>query len=156
MANKVKNIHEYIPDKIDTKILNILLLNSKTTNREIASRLGIAVGTVNTRIKRLEKEKIIRRYSIYVDYEKLGYNIEVLIGLKLKKGSFYEFIKGLASNSNVFLAIDITGDYDAEILARFKTRRQLDTFVKGLQQIPQVEYTRTRLILNIYREKEVE
>jgi DNA-binding Lrp family transcriptional regulator len=156
MAAKTKIIHAYVPDKIDNKILNVLLMNSKTTNREMASRIGVAVGTINTRIKKLEKEKIILRYSVDVDYEKLGYNIEVLIGLKLKKGSFYEVMKELAAEKNVFLAIDITGDYDAELLARFKTRRQLDTFVKNLQQQPHIEYTRTRLILNIYRERMVE
>jgi DNA-binding Lrp family transcriptional regulator len=49
----------------------------------------------------------------------------------------------------------MTGDFDAEILARFHTRRQLDNFIKKVQHDPAVENTRTRLILNIYREKEI-
>jgi len=51
--------------------------------------------------------------------------------------------------------MDMTGIYDAEILARFNTTRQLDNFIKKLQKDENVVYTRTRLILNIYREKEI-
>lgn len=142
-------------DEIDKKIINILLFDADTTNREIASKCSIALGTVNNRIKRLKKLGVIKKKTIVVDYEKLGYLIEVIIDLKIKKGGFYDIAKRLAADPNVFLVIDMTGDYDAEILARFRTRRQLDDFIKKLQQNPAIEDTRTRLILNIYREKEI-
>lgn len=142
-------------DEIDKKIVNLLLFDADITNRDIASRCNIALGTVNNRINRLKKSGIIKKKIIIVDYEKLGYAIEVMVALKIKKGGFYEIAKKLAADSSVFLVIDITGDYDAEILARFHTKRQLDSFVKKLQQDPYIESTRTRLILNIYREKEI-
>lgn len=142
-------------DEIDKKIINILLFDADTTNREIASKCSIALGTVNNRLKILKKLEVIKKKTIVVDYEKLGYLIEVIIDLKIKKGGFYDIAKKLAADPNIFLVIDMTGDYDAEILARFHTRRQLDDFVKKLQQNPAIEDTRTRLILNIYREKEI-
>lgn len=143
-------------DDIDKKIVNILLFDADTTNREIAAKCKIALGTVNNRIKRLKELGVIKKKTIAVDYEKLGYQIEVLIALKIKKGAFNEVAKNLASDKNIFLVIDITGDYDAEILARFHTKRQLDEFIKKLQQQPFIESTSTRLILNIYREKQIE
>jgi len=142
-------------DEIDKKIVNLLLFDADITNRDIASRCNIALGTVNNRINKLKKSGIIKKKTIIVDYEKLGYAIEVMVALKIKKGGFYEIAKKLAADPNVFLVIDITGDYDAEILARFHAKRQLDVFVKKLQQDPYIESTRTRLILNIYREKEI-
>ncbi len=142
-------------DNIDKKLVNLLLFDADITNRELASKCKIALGTVNNRINKLKKLRVIKKKTIVVDYEKLGYIIEVLIGLKIKKGGFYEVAKKLSADPNVFLVIDMTGDYDAEILARFHTRRQLDDFVKRLQQGPEIESTRTRLILNIYREKEI-
>ncbi len=143
-------------DDIDKKIVNIILFDADTTNREIAAKCKIALGTVNNRIKKLKESGVIKKKTIIVDYEKLGYQIEVLIALKIRKGGFNEVAKALASDKNVFLVIDITGNYDAEILARFHTKRQLDEFVKKLQQQPFIESTSTRLILNIYREKEIE
>lgn len=142
-------------DETDKKIVNLLLFDADTTNREIAAKCKIALGTVNNRIKKLKESGVIKKKTIMVDYEKLGYQIEVLIALKIKKGAFHEVAKELASDKNVFLVMDITGDYDAEILARFHTKRQLDEFVKKLQQQPFIESTSTRLILNIYREKEI-
>ncbi len=142
-------------DDIDKKIVNILLFDADTTNREISSKCNIALGTVNNRIQRLKKLGVIKKKTIIVDYEKLGYAIEVLIDLKIKKGGFYELAKKLAADPSVFRVIDMTGDFDGEILARFRTRRELDNFVKKLQHEPSVENTRTRLILNIYREKEI-
>jgi DNA-binding Lrp family transcriptional regulator len=142
-------------DQIDKKIINILLFDADTTNREIALNCKIALGTVNNRIKKLKKLGVIKKKTINVDYEKLGYAIEVLVDLKIKKGGFYNLAKKIAADPNVFLVIDMTGEYDAELLARFNTRRQLDNFVKKLQQEPAVQDTRTRLILNMYREKEI-
>ena len=143
-------------DDIDKKIVNILLFDADITNREIAVKCKIALGTVNNRINKLKKLGVIKKKTIMVDYEKLGYQIEVLIALKIRKGSFYEIEKNLASDKNVFLVMDITGDYDAEVLARFHTKRELDAFVKKLQQQPFIESSSTRLILNIYREKQIE
>ena len=97
-------------DDVDKKIVNILLFDADTTNREIAAKCKIALGTVNNRIKRLKELGVIKKKTIMVDYEKLGYQIEVLIALKIRKGSFYEIEKELAADKNVFLVMDITGD----------------------------------------------
>ena len=49
----------------------------------------------------------------------------------------------------------MTGDFDAAILARFKNRRQMDSFLKKIQTYDFVERTNTRLILNAIKEKNV-
>jgi len=150
MNKKIRNI-----DEIDKKIVNLLLFDADTTNRELATKCGIAVGTVNNRLKNLRKIGVIKRKTIIIDYEKLGYAVEVLIDIKIEKGGFNDIAEKFGSHPSVFLLIDMTGDFDAEILARFKTTRQLDNFIKELQHNPLVRETRTRLILNIYREKEI-
>jgi len=142
-------------DEIDKKIVNLMLFDGDITNRELALKCNIALGTVNNRIKKLKKLRIIKKKTIVVDYEKLGYMIEVLIDLGIKKGEYQQVAKKLLSDPSVFMVLDLTGEYDAEILARFRTKRQLDTFIKKLQHDPTIEDTRTRLILDIKREKEI-
>jgi Lrp/AsnC family transcriptional regulator, regulator for asnA, asnC and gidA len=142
-------------DEVDKKIVNFLLIDADITNRELASKCSIALGTVNNRLKKLKELGIIKKKTLLIDYEKLGYMIEVIIDLKINKGEFHNVAKDFSGNPNVFMVIDMTGDYDAEILARFHTRRQLDAFVKKVQQNPAVVNTRTRLILNVYRDKEI-
>jgi DNA-binding Lrp family transcriptional regulator len=132
-------------DEIDKKIVNLMIFDGDITNRDLSLKCNIALGTVNNRIKKLKKLGIIKKKTITVDYEKLGYMIEVLIDLGIKKGEYQAVAKKLLADPNVFMVMDLTGEYDAEILARFHTKRQLDTFID----------TRTRLVLDVKREKEI-
>ncbi|MBE9537889.1 MAG: Lrp/AsnC family transcriptional regulator [Proteobacteria bacterium] len=47
-------------DKIDKAIVEWLSRDARTSNRKIANELGVTEGTVRARIKRMEKEKLIR------------------------------------------------------------------------------------------------
>ena len=64
--------------------------------------------------------------------------------------------KKIAVHPNVFGIYDVTGTFDAVILARFKTRRQMDIFLKKIQTYEFVERTETKLILNTIKEKNIE
>jgi len=50
---------------------------------------------------------------------------------------------------------DHTGPFDALILAKFKTRKQMDQFLKHLQTYDFVERTETMLVLNILKEGQI-
>ncbi len=54
-------------NEIDAKILNILQENSRTTNAEIARQINMAPSAVLERIRRLEKNKIITKYTIQIN-----------------------------------------------------------------------------------------
>ncbi len=47
-------------DKVDTQIVAWLTRDARTSNRQIATELGVTEGTVRARIKRMEDEKLIR------------------------------------------------------------------------------------------------
>jgi Lrp/AsnC family transcriptional regulator, regulator for asnA, asnC and gidA len=145
------------PDKnaLTNKLIDLLLFNSKTPYREIAKKLGVSIGTVTNKIKELEKQGIIKKHTIRVDYEKLGYSFEVLIFIKLKKAEFGRLNSTYLKNPHVFIIYDVTGNFDAVISAKFRTRRELDDFIKKLQAQEYIDYTVTNLILNINREEEI-
>jgi DNA-binding Lrp family transcriptional regulator len=150
MNNNVRDKHG-----IKRKIIDILLHNAKTPYREIASKLNISIGTVTNKIKKLEKDGIIKRHTIGVDYEKIGYAIEVLIFVKIAKGKFSTLFENYINNSSVFTVFDITGTFDSVMSAKFKDRRELNAFLKKLQEEDYVNYTNTNMILNIRRGEKV-
>ncbi len=115
---------------------------------------GFASGCDN-KIRLLKKEGIIRAQVSLVDYEKLGYDVQVIIQLKVSKGKLFEVEGKIASDRHVFAIYDQTGQYDATILARFKTRRELDGFLKKIQTYPFIEDTETSLVLNVMKENPV-
>jgi len=142
-------------DETDKKILNVLLEDSRLSYRQIAKNIGVSVATVMHRVNNLENNKIIRNYTTIVDYEKLGYDIEVIFEIRISKGKLFEVEEKIATHPNVFAVYDITGEFDAAILARFQSRRQMDAFLKKMQTYPFVERTMTKVILNTIKEKYV-
>lgn len=136
-------------------IINILLENSRLSAREIARKANCSVVTVLNKLKQLEEEKIIKGYSAVVDYEKLGYDVQAVISLRISKGKLLEVEQKIAVHPNVFAVYDTTGNFDCELIAKFKTRRGLDTFLKKIQKYDFVERTETKLILNTIKEQAI-
>ena len=142
-------------EETDKKILNAIIENSRLSLRQIAKKIGVSVATVMHHLQNLEKDKIINRYTSNINYEKIGYDIEVLIEMRISKGRLLDVEKKIASHPNVLAIYDITGAFDAAILARFKTRRQMDNFLKKIQTYEFVERTETKLILKTIKEENV-
>lgn len=142
-------------DKIDEQIINELINSSKIPLRKLASRLQVSFVTVMNRIKKLEKEKIIEKYNAKINYEKLGYDTFVIIEIRISKGKLLELERKIASSQNVCAVYDTTGQYDAMILAKFKSTRLMDTFLKKLQTYDFVERTNTILVLNTIKEEQI-
>ena len=143
-------------DETDKKIINCLLENSRLSYRQIAKKIHVSVATVMHRVNALTKEGIITGFTTTIDYEKLGYDVDVIIYLRIIKGKLFEVEKKVAHHPNVVAVYDITGDFDALILAKFKTRREVDAFVKKIQTYDFIEKTNTILVLNTIREKKVQ
>jgi len=150
-----KNEQIFNTDLIDKKLLNILLDDSRLSYRQIARKMKKSVTTVINRIKKLEKSGIIKKYSADIDYGKLGYQIEVIIDLRISKGKLHEVERKIAMHKNVFAVYDNTGNFDATIIARFKTRKTMDEFLKQIQTYDFVERTETKLILSTIKEDRI-
>ena len=139
-------------DKTDEAILKNLMVDARLSARQLALKLGMSTVTVLSRIKKLEKEKIVKGYSATIDHEKLGYNLTAVIEIIGKKDKIVDIEKEIAKIENVCAVYDITGNTDTLIIAKFKERNELSEFVKGLSLIPNVENTITHVVLNTAKE----
>jgi DNA-binding Lrp family transcriptional regulator len=139
-------------DDTDVKILGILCRNAKTPVRDIAKAVGVSIGTVHNKIKRLEKEGYIRSYTANVDWNKLGYSITAIIEVVVSGGKLVEIEKKVSEFSNVLSVYDVTGESDVIILAKFKSHEELSAFTKSLLSIQNVDRTNTHIVLTIIKE----
>jgi len=140
-------------DDTDKKIINALLENSRLSYREIAKIVHVSVATIMHRINRLHKEKIIRNFTANVNYDNMGYEFHVIVDIRVAKGKLFQVENKIATESSVCAVYDVTGPFDATIIARFKGRRQMDSFIKKIQTYDFVERTETKLVLNTIKEK---
>ena len=145
---------KYELSDLDRKIVNSLVENARLSLRQIAKKIHVSVATVMHHLRQLEMRRIIKKYATNIDYDKVGYDVEVVIEIRVSKGKLFEVEKKIATHPNVFAVYDLTGPFDSLVLARFKSRRELDTFVKKLQSFEFVERTETKLILNTIKEED--
>lgn len=139
-------------DKTDERILKNLMVDARLSARQLALKLGISTVTVLSRIKKLEREKIIKGYTALIDHEKLGYNLTAIIEIIAKKDKIIDMEVEISKIENVCGVYDITGNTDTLIIAKFKSRNELSEFVKGLASIPNIENTITHVVLNTTKE----
>jgi Lrp/AsnC family transcriptional regulator for asnA, asnC and gidA len=144
-----------IVDEKDKKILEILLDNSELSTHQISRKTLIPVTTVNNRIKKLKKLKVIKKFTIDIDNRKLGYHLEsyILIRTSLKelkevKMSMNDLIKLIRKNPDIQEINHITGDLDIILKMKVKDINELNDYVVNiLSNYKGVEKTMTAMVL---------
>jgi DNA-binding Lrp family transcriptional regulator len=139
-------------NETDVKILQGLLEDARFSSRQIAKKVGVSVGTVLSRIKKMERDGIIKSYSAVLNHEKLGYELTVVTEITVSKGRLVETEKEIAKIPNVCSVYDVTGLTDAVIIAKFKGREELGQFTKRLLALPYIERTNTHVVLTTVKE----
>ena len=139
-------------DKTDERILKNLMMDGRLSARQLALKLGMSTVTILTRIKKMEKAKIIRGYTALIDHEKIGYSLTAIIEIIAKNDKIVSIEDEIAKFENVCGVYDITGSTDTIVIAKFKERDGLSRFVKDLAAIPNVENTITHVVLNTTKE----
>ncbi|MEM2743408.1 MAG: Lrp/AsnC family transcriptional regulator, partial [Candidatus Methanomethylicaceae archaeon] len=113
----------------------------------------ISIGTIHNRIKRMRDLGIIKGFSVILDSEKMGYELTAIILIQVDGGYILDVERTLANSRPVIAVYDITGDFDIIVIAKFKSREELNTFIKDVLKIPHVKRTVTSIALNIVKEK---
>jgi len=139
-------------DKTDRKILKEYTEDSRQSYREIARKIGVAPGTVVSRIREMEKQGIILKYTAQLDYQKLGYDLTAITEITVSKGMIIEVGKEITKFREACAIYNVTGDSDVMVVAKFKDREDLSNFTKKVLKIPHVDRTKTHLVLITLKE----
>ena len=70
---------------IERKLVSELMKNCRRSDRKLAKVLGVSQPTVTRTLHKLEKEGIIKEYTIVPDFRKLGYTLLAVTFVKLKQ-----------------------------------------------------------------------
>ena len=142
----------YMIDDTDRKIIHVLQKDGRASLRKISEEVGVALGTVSNRVNRMERSGIITGYSVRLDPEKVGWSLNVVIGLRIEKGRLIEIQEKISRDYRVCGVYDVTGDYDSMVIARAKDREDLDDLIKNVMSVDGIERSLTQLVLNTVKE----
>lgn len=135
-------------DHDDRLLLRQLLDDARLSHRELARRTGLSLATVNRRIRRMEETGAIQGYSVRIDPEAAGWNLSVLVGLRIEKGFLRTVQEEISKDPRIVGVYDITGDWDGFVIARLQDRRDLDDLAKTTLSGPHILRTNTMVVLD--------
>jgi len=143
-------------DEIDRKILAALAQDAYVPHQKLAEACGVTRQTVSSRIKRLEKEGVIRKYRAAIDYGQVGLSSFFLLFLKLDvadPGATDAFIRGLKTDPHVLMDASITGEWDVVLLLAFKDVREYESYISDLRRLmgPALKDSKSHVALNFYK-----
>jgi Lrp/AsnC family leucine-responsive transcriptional regulator len=136
--------------KHDEKIIKELLDNSRSPLRDIGKRVKLSASSVRNRMARLEGLKVIKRYTVDVDWRKMGYDIEVILLISswmTASKEIHETLSQLEQVSNIYWT---AGTANLVCLVRVRTMQELSAFItENLEKIRGIERVESLFIMPV-------
>lgn len=119
-------------DHIDLQLLKFLQGNSSLTTKELAKLVNLSVSPVFERVKRLEKNGYIKKYTAVLNAEKLSQGFIVFCYIRLKHHSKElgeQFKEAILPIDEVSECYNISGDYDFMLKIHAQSMQNYQDFI---------------------------
>lgn len=119
-------------DQTDKEILRHLQQDALLTTKELASRLNLSPTPVYERVRRLEKDGVIKKYVALVDREKVSKDLMVFCSIRLKEHAQQagaKFVEEIVALDEVQECYNISGDYDFMLKIVVHDMREYQAFL---------------------------
>lgn len=136
---------------VDVKILAELMADAQMPFSHIAKKIGVSNETVRKRYERMKKEGKIKQCTILIDGHKLGDEGTVFLMLscasEVKKE---DVMKSLTHIPDLYMIIELIGDYDFFAWARLKNVQQIAHLIGDLRRLGNINRIETILLTQTY------
>ena len=103
-------------DKTDLKILSELSNDSSISIPKLSKKINVNTSVVYSRIKRLVKSKLIKKFTIDVNDKELGYTVKSLTGINMDSKQRDDVIEELFKIPGVREISEVTGRFDILVI----------------------------------------
>ena len=151
----IKQIMEAIAvDSIDLKIINVLKENSRTTTSEISKKVNLSMPAVAERIRKMEQQDIIEKYTIKVNSDKINYKLLAFIFVNINKTeNIEEFRRYINQFNSVLECHHVAGEYDYLLKVLVEDTKALEYFLSNtLKKNKGVFKSNTIIVLSSLKE----
>ncbi|WP_053359783.1 Lrp/AsnC family transcriptional regulator [Clostridium sp. IODB-O3] len=144
-------------DNMDNMILQCLKKNSRIKASEISKEIHLSVSAVLERIHKMEKNGVIKNFTIVVDEAKLGNETSALMEISLDHPKYYDsFTDAIRAHKNIVFCYYLTGDFDFMIKILCKSSAELEKIHREIKCLGGVSGTKTHFILKNVKEGIIE
>lgn len=138
-------------DVLDLKIVKCLSEDARCTYKHIAEEAGVSEATVKNRIDKLQEDGIIKKFTVIMDYHKLGRAIKAFIGLKVQPAAIAEIVKTMEKNPDVHVLYRTSGDVDLLIEVIFEQMEDLNEFLETQLALDGILGTVVTIVIGPYK-----
>ncbi|MHA1637604.1 MAG: Lrp/AsnC family transcriptional regulator [Candidatus Thorarchaeota archaeon] len=127
-------------DGNDRKIIAMLSENARCSLRDIASIVKLSPSSIRNRMERLVDLRVIKKYTLEVDYRKMGYEIQVIVLITARPGSSEELYKTLSGYEKITKVFWTSGPANFICIVRVEDMKALSYFMTGtLEKLEGIE-----------------
>jgi len=132
-------------DEVDQKVLFFLKENARVPFTKIAEEVGLSEAAVRKRVERLQKDGIIKRFTVEVDTgEKVRAAILVSVQPTHPNPIVAQTIKKIQGIDQVF---EVAGDVDIIAIASGGSIQEINKYINEVRRIDGVSKTSSMIVL---------
>ncbi|SFW64680.1 Lrp/AsnC family transcriptional regulator [Chitinophaga sancti] len=141
-------------DNYDSKILRLLIKNSRITGADIARKINLSLPAVTERLRKLDRSGIVDRYTIKVNREQLSLHLMAYINVWIDHTKNTPVKDQLIAMEEVMECHHVAGDSDLLLKVLVQDTTALEQLLVGkIKAIKGITRTSTTIILSSYKEE---
>lgn len=139
-------------DRIDTVLLAALQEEGRMRLEDLARRVDLSPSSVHDRLRRLQRDGVIRKWTIRVAPEALGLTVLAFVGVRASRPCA-ELVEPLSHIREIEEYHSVAGQLSFLLKLRATSTEHLLELIERLKRIPGVESTETTVVLKTYLER---
>ena len=105
-------------DELDMKIITELSRDGNTSVPNLSKKLGVNTSVLYSRVKRLVKKKLIKKFTIVVDESLIGIGVRATMGINRDPKLKDQIHKALLKTPEIVAISEVTGRFDILLTLR--------------------------------------
>ncbi len=138
-------------DALDMKIIRALQMDARKPVVQIAKEVNANEATVRRRIEKLLKDGIIERFTVVLDYHKLGRVIKAFIGLRVEPAKLRSIAEHLSKHPDTQVLYRTSGDTDIVTEVIFEKMEDLNAFLEEELKLEGIRGTIVTIVIGPYK-----
>lgn len=145
--SKILLSNEVKMDDLDYKLLGLLTNDARASVSDLANELGVSRGTVQNRIDRMKRDKVIHRFTVQMGSDEEDHQISAFTLIKLNADDGKVAIASLKRIDGVLDISTLSGAFDLVVELRTSSLKRLDGILDRIRSIKDVSETQSHIRL---------
>jgi DNA-binding Lrp family transcriptional regulator len=134
-------------DELDARLIRALCDTPRAGVMELARQLGVARGTVQARLDKLQQRGVVTGFTPDLDLRAMGYEVLAFVSLEIAQGRLADVCDHLRKIAEVLEIHSVTGPGDVLCRVVARTNDHLQSVIGRILETPGIDRTTTQIAL---------